>query len=49
MFLAAWPVWGSAPLASSYRGPDNVAGPLLGQLNPAKRRGFLSVVLTPLS
>ena len=26
---------GSAPLASSYRGPDNVAGPLLGQLNPA--------------
>jgi len=26
---------GSAPLARSYRGPDNVAGPLLGQLNPA--------------
>ena len=31
---------GSAPLASSYRGPDNVAGPLLGHLNPA-----LAVVL----
>ena len=26
---------GSAPLARSYRGPDNVAGPILGQLNPA--------------
>ena len=26
---------GSAPLARSYRGPDNVAGPLLGLLNPA--------------
>ena len=26
---------GSAPLARSYRGPDNVAGPLLGHLNPA--------------
>jgi len=26
---------GSAPLASSYRGPDNVAGPILGHLNPA--------------
>jgi hypothetical protein len=25
---------GSAPLASSYRGPDNVAGPILGRLNP---------------
>jgi hypothetical protein len=35
MFLAAWPVWGSAPLARSYRGPDYVAGPLLGRLNPA--------------
>jgi hypothetical protein len=26
---------GSAPLARSYRGPDNEAGPLLGHLNPA--------------
>ena len=26
---------GSAPLARSYRGPDNVAGPILGHLNPA--------------
>ncbi|MEI6705355.1 MAG: hypothetical protein WCL71_17770, partial [Deltaproteobacteria bacterium] len=26
---------GSAPLARSYRGPDNVAGQLLGHLNPA--------------
>ena len=26
---------GSSPLARSYRGPDNVAGPLLGHLNPA--------------
>lgn len=26
---------GSAPLARSYRGLDNVAGPLLGHLNPA--------------
>ena len=26
---------GSAPLARSYRGPDNVAGPIMGHLNPA--------------
>ena len=26
---------GSAPLARSYREPDNVAGPILGHLNPA--------------
>jgi len=26
---------GSAPLARSYRGPDNVAGPISGLLNPA--------------
>ena len=26
---------GSAPLARSYRGPDNVAGPILRHLNPA--------------
>ncbi len=26
---------GSAPLARSYRGPDNVAGPIVGHLNPA--------------
>jgi len=26
---------GSAPLARSYRGPDNVAGPISGHLNPA--------------
>jgi len=31
---------GSATLARSYRGPDNVAGPLLGHLNPAHCRGF---------
>jgi hypothetical protein len=43
---------GSAPLASSYRGPDNVAGPLLGHLNPALAvvsrsqclRGWLNLV-----
>jgi hypothetical protein len=32
---------GSAPLARSYREPDNVAGPISGHLNPA-----LAVVYT---
>ncbi len=42
---------GECPLASRYRGPDNVAGPLLGHLNlavavvsavpvPRSQRGF---------
>jgi len=35
---------GSAPLARSYRGPDNVAGPILGHLNPV-----LAVVYTVLA
>ena len=35
---------GSAPLASSYRGPDNVAGPILGHLNLA----LVVVIAVPL-
>ena len=41
---------GSAPLARSYRGPDNVAGPLLGHLNPAldvPRRGVGACAMVP--
>ena len=36
---------GSAPLARSYRGPDNVAGPIMGHLNPA--RAVVPAVPTP--